>query len=238
MYRTRKHFFSALWHGLFAVALIAGVIGTANSLKAQSRERAGDNSTPQEPIARRPLASSSDSQGKTIVTSPSATTAVTAAQTRAWSSAGSDGSMDQTSAALAQLKSFAVSFQPTLTGSINIKYNITAVEGINSFCPATQSNIKVRFRNSDPSGVQSRLTFDIHSSSITAGGDNIVYSFNSDGKSFGSVFTTFTDASAPIDFDFTNNIYWIDATIRRDSAALYVDLGSIQIWESAGTPCP
>ena len=43
---------------------------------------------------------------------------------------------------------------------------------------------------------------------------------------------------APIDFNFSTNMYWIEATIFRSIASEFSDLGSIQIWESDGTPCP
>jgi hypothetical protein len=41
-----------------------------------------------------------------------------------------------------------------------------------------------------------------------------------------------------LDFDFANNVYWIEAQISRTNAAAAVELGSIQIAETAGTTCP
>ena len=238
MFRTRTHFLSALVKISLAVAFAALVIGATNSsLKAQSRERVGDNSTPQEPIRRRPLDSSSEPQGKAIVTSPSATTVVTAAQTRAWTSAASTGTMDEASAAIAQLKNFTVTLLPGATGTVQIRYNITAVDGINSFCPASQSTIRVRFRNHDITGALSQVSFEIHATDLNTGGNTIIYSFDSNGKSVGSAFVTVTDFPA-IDFDFTTKAYWIEATVSRSNSALFADLGTIQIWESAGVACP
>jgi hypothetical protein len=82
-----------------------------------------------------------------------------------------------------------------------------------------------------------KVSFDIHYTNITAGGNNIIYSFDSNGRGNAAAFTTATD-TAPIDFDFGTNIYWIEATLFRSDPNALADLGSIQIWEGAGTACP
>jgi hypothetical protein len=236
MYQTRKRFLSVRL--FLAVAFVPGIIAAPDtSVKAQNRERVGENveRIDSQPSVDRTLAP--NGQGKSIVLTPSSPAVVSPAQAQSWSTATSDGSMDQASAAIAQLKSFSVTFQTGLTGTIHIKYNITATNGINAFCPATQSTIRVRYRNVDNSGVSSRVSFELRSSSLSAGGNNLLYTFSSDGVSNGSSFTTFS-TTQPIDFDFTNNVYWIDATLFRSNSALFADLGTIQIWENSGTPCP
>src|SRR6267142_2524509 len=72
-----------------------------------------------------------------------------AQSSRAWTSAGSTGTVDEDSTA------------------------ITQVDGISRFCPATTSQVRVRFRNGDNSGATAKTSFDIHSSNITGGGNNI-----------------------------------------------------------------
>ena len=81
------------------------------------------------------------------------------------------------------------------------------------------------------------MTYEIRTSSISAGGNTVIYTFDSNGRGGGSAFKTATE-TMPIDFNFTTNMYWIEATLFRSSAAEFSDLGTIQIWEAAGTPCP
>lgn len=156
---------------------------------------------------------------------------------RSWSAAGATGTVDDDSVATAQLKNFAVTLQPGVNGTVHIRYNITAVDGMNQYCPATASTVKVRFRNSDNSGNTAKVTFDIKSTNVLSGGSNVLYSFSSNGIGAGTAFTTFT-ATPALDFDFAQNVYWIEATLTRSVATEFADIGSIQIWESAGTACP
>jgi len=161
-----------------------------------------------------------------------------AQSSRAWTSAGSTGTVDEDSTAIAQVRNFTVTLNPGATGSVHVRYNITAVDGITRFCPATTSQIRVRFRNGDNTGATAKTSFDIHSTNITAGGNNIVYSFDSNAKGNGGSFTTFTDSAAALTFDFSTNVYWIEATITRSDPNQFADLGSIQIFETAGGACP
>jgi hypothetical protein len=162
---------------------------------------------------------------------------VSPAQNRAWTSASSTGAVDEDSAAIVQLKNFTVTLLPGATGSVHVRYNITATAGISAFCPATQSTFQVRYRNSDTTGTHTKVFVELHSTNISSGGNVNVYTFITNGLPAGSSFMT-ASATPAIDFDFSTNIYWIDATIFRDDPNLFADLGSIQIWENAGTPCP
>ena len=78
---------------------------------------------------------------------------------------------------------------------------------------------------------------EIHRTHILTGGNDIIYSFNSNGVGAGGSFTM-VSALPSIDFDFSNYIYWIEGTAFRDQATQFADLGAIQIYECAGTPCP
>src|SRR5215813_264972 len=159
------------------------------------------------------------------------------ASARSWTLAGSTGQHDEDSAGIVRYNSFGVNIANGQTGSLHMRYNLTAVEGLARLCPATLSTIRTRFRNSDNGGNTARLTYEIHTSSIAAGGNTILYTFDSNGRGGGQAFKTATEL-APIDFNFNTNMYWIEATIFRSVAAEFSDLGSIQIWESDGTPCP
>ncbi len=159
------------------------------------------------------------------------------APVRPWTSAGSTGALDEDSVAIARFNSFAVNLQAAATGAVHIRYPITAVEGISRLCPAEFSTIRTRFRNSDTNGNVAKVSYEIHASNISSGGNIVIHSFSSNGRGGGNTFKSATQTVA-IDFDFTNNMYWIEATIFRSSVAEYADLGVIQIWESAGrTAC-
>ncbi len=159
------------------------------------------------------------------------------APVRPWTTAGSTGQVDEDSLALVRFNSFGVNLKDGSTGSVHIRYNITATEGIAKLCPANLSVIRTRFRNSDNGGTTARLTYEIHSSNINAGGNTVIYTFDSNGKGSGSGFKSVTETQ-PIDFDFSTNMYWIEATMFRSIATEFSDLGTIQIWEAGGTPCP
>lgn len=162
---------------------------------------------------------------------------VTVKPPRYWSTTGSTGTTDEDSIAIVGHDDFAAQLKTGVMGTGTVRYNITATRGISSYCPATSSTVNTRFRNSDNTGTNSKLTFEIHRSSILGGGNDVIYSFNSNGLGAGNAFTT-VSAAPNIDFDFSTYIYWIEATLLRNSAAEFVDLGSIQIYENAGTPCP
>lgn len=162
---------------------------------------------------------------------------VTVKPPRYWSTTGSSGTTDEDSTALLSHDDFAAQLKDGLTGTATVRYNITATRGISAYCPATSSTVNVRFRNSDNSGTTAQVKFEIHRTSILNGGNDIIYTFNSNGLGTGSAFTSIS--SAPnIDFDFSNYIYWIEGTVFRSVATQFADLGSINIYENAGTPCP
>ena len=115
---------------------------------------------------------------------------------RPFTLASSVGTVDEDSTAIVQLRNFTVTLLPAATGSVHIRYNIIAVDDISRFCPATQSVVKVRFRNSDNSGATAQVSFDIHQTNVTSGGNNIIYSFNSNGRGAGTSFTTAVDSRA------------------------------------------
>jgi len=168
---------------------------------------------------------------------PSCNFNVTVRPPRYWTSAGSTGSPDEDSFAKLMFDPFSTRLRDGVTGTGTIRYNITATDGISAFCPATQSTVNVRFRNSDNTGAHAQVKFEIYRTNVASGGNDIIYSFNSNGLGAGSSFTS-ASIAPNIDFDFSHYIYWIEATVFRDNAAQFADIGGIEIFESAGTPCP
>jgi hypothetical protein len=162
---------------------------------------------------------------------------VTVLTPRPWTSAGSTGTIDEDSLSKIAVQNFTARFVNGQIGTGTIRYNITATRGISTYCPATQSVVNVRFRNSDNTGTHAQVKFEIHRSNIVTGGNDVIFSFNSNGLGAGNAFTT-ASIAPNIDFDFGNYVYWIEGTVFRDDAGQSADLGSIEIYESAGTLCP
>ena len=134
---------------------------------------------------------------------------------------------------------FVLGFKAGTTVTITARYNITPTRDISRFCPATSSRIAIRFRDQDDAGTAERVLLTIHQMNIASGGDRTISTFDSNVASqpAGSAFQTFT-TEAPIDFDFSTGVYWIDAQISRSDANAFVNLASVQIFESDGTSCP
>lgn len=166
---------------------------------------------------------------------------VAAPLTGGWSTAGSTGTIDEDSTAIASLANFTVGFDPAgaATGTINIRYNVTAVGGLDRFCPATQSSLAVRFRDSDGPGTAVQVLVTIRRTSVSTGGNEVIATFDSNSSGFGAdtAFHTGVVTFAK-DFDFSDNVYWAEAQITRGSAASLANLGSIGVTETSGTPCP
>ncbi|MCU1263814.1 MAG: hypothetical protein JWM21_132 [Acidobacteria bacterium] len=173
----------------------------------------------------------------TTTSGPSCNFTVTVHPPRYWSSTGATGTADEDSSSIVSFDDFAAQLKDGLTGTATVRYNITAVQGVSAYCPATQSVVNVRFRNSDNTGTHAQVKFEIHRTSVLNGGNDIIYSFNSNGVGAGNAFTT-VSAAPSIDFDFSNYVYWVEGTIFRDQTTQFADLGDIQIYESLGTPCP
>jgi hypothetical protein len=169
-----------------------------------------------------------------------------AAPLRPWTTEGSVGTIDTASTATAVLNDFgftlATSAVPGASkgGTAIARYNITAVDGVSNFCPATQSNVLVRFRNQDNSGATSRVSFTINARSMATGAKSTIFTFSSNGNSVPGQQSTLATFTPAIDFDFPRNTYWIEATVfasKPQQPNLSPALQSVQIWESAGTPC-
>jgi len=158
---------------------------------------------------------------------------------RPWTTTGSSGTIDADSLSSAAVTNFVLGFKAATTGTVIARYNITPTKDLSRFCPASSSRITIRFRDEDDVGSVEQVLLTIHSTNILSGGDTTIFTFDSNASSqpAGAAFQTFT-TDAPIDFDFSQNVYWIDARISRSNANGFVNLGSVQISESNGTVCP
>jgi hypothetical protein len=158
---------------------------------------------------------------------------------RPWTAVGSAGTIDEDSLSSASVSNFVLGFNPGTTGTITARYDIKSTRDISRFCPATSSHIAIRFRDSDNVGSAARVLLTIHQTNIASGGNTTIFTFDSNvsAQPLGLAFQTFA-TDAPISFDFSTNIYWIEAQISRSDANELVNLGSMQIYETDGTSCP
>jgi hypothetical protein len=155
---------------------------------------------------------------------------------QAWTAAASTGTIDEDSLAIAEVKNFTVSLKPGLTGTVTTRLNVTSTNGASSFCPATSLMLKIRYRQSDASGTLAKVTFELHQTNISTGGNTVIVPTPLGFSSGGSFFTI--SGNFGVDLDFANNIYWIEIKVFRSDPAQFADFGSVQVWEAAGTACP
>jgi hypothetical protein len=99
----------------------------------------------------------------------------------------------------------------TPLGNYILRYNVVAVDGLFN---GANDTLTVRFR--DP-GPESRVLVQLKRANITAGGFEIVATFDSDLEPNAPAFTT----SGPIPFvhvfDFNNFAYWLEVTLTRNT---------------------
>jgi hypothetical protein len=155
-----------------------------------------------------------------------------------WNSAGSRGAVDEEDLTRAELSATDVALKSGQTGTVRVRYNITAVDGISAFDPAGSSGLKIRFQDTDGTGADARVFFTIRRTNITTGGNEVVFTFDSNAHPPGGLaFQTVELCEAGLDFDFTQYVYWIEAEVSRAEAAQQAALGSIEILENPGA-CP
>ena len=173
-----------------------------------------------------------------------------------WTVTGSTGTVDEDDLSIADVNFNFVGHKTGKTGTVNIRYNIVAIEGANqgdccagsrpalnlpnrllggSFNGAHQ--IRVRYRDSDGHAAPTQVKFSIKQVSIFNGGETTLYTFDSNtkGQDIGDtqLFTeTDCEAGFDFDFDFSQYAYYIDAEVTRTSASAVARISLIQITET------
>ena len=147
--------------------------------------------------------------------------------------------VDEDSLATAAFDDFDFGLASGQTGTVTARYNVTAIRGISAFCPATQSTVRIRFRDSDGAGTAEQVLVTIHQTNVLAGGNTTIFTFDSNAAGFPADAAFHTAVLTPaIDFDFARNIYWIEVQVSRSDSAAFANASKMDIWESVGTPCP
>jgi len=233
VYKTNKHYPPVFVFFALLFTLTLGFLAPLNrSASAQSKSGSLNN-------AVWTVEKTAPGEKENEISTPNAP--LIAPVDRAWTTVGSAGTIDEDSLAIARVQNFTLNFLPSATGTITVRYNITATDGMTSFCPGTFAMVRMRYRNSDPTGMTSKYSWELHSSNISTGGNTTLVTFASTiSSSFsnGAAFLTVTGTLGSVDFDFANNVYWLEAKIFRSDPAQFSDIGPFQFWESAGTPCP
>jgi hypothetical protein len=151
---------------------------------------------------------------------------------------GSTGTVDDDSIAIADVNNFVAGVKSASTGTVNIRYNLPVTPNL-SATGSTFRAFRIRYRDSDGAGTGDRVVFTVHTTDISAGGNTIVFTFDSNLEPpTGVSFTTVTkcDNTAGTDFDFSTKGYWIEAAITKSVTTDSVQLGHIQIFKT--TSCP
>jgi hypothetical protein len=156
----------------------------------------------------------------------------------AWTTVGSAGTVDEDSLGIVDLKNFTVGLADTKTGTVTIRYPITATRGL-TCTPVTDYVIVLRYRDSDGPGTTARVFFTIRSTDRSIGGNTTEFTFDSNVfPSTGSAFSSIGISAVITPLDFANKSYWIEAQISRTDPLAFANLGSIGFFgRNGGTPC-
>jgi hypothetical protein len=146
--------------------------------------------------------------------------------------------MDEDTFTRASLNNFEFAFAGTNTGTVTARANITETFGISPFCQATASGIKVLYHDSDGVGTNAQVFFEIRKSNILTGGNTVVYTFDSNAHAATTDPSSWVENAAGVDFDFVNNVYWIEVKLTRVGTGDSAKLGVVQIYEATGPACP
>ena len=156
-----------------------------------------------------------------------------------WTTVGSAGTVDEDSLGIVDLRNFTVGLSGTNTGTVTVRYPITATRGL-TCTPVTDYVVVVRYRDSDGPGSTARIFFTIRSTDSSVGGNTTEFTFDSNVfPATGNAFQSIGISAAIAPLDFANRVYWIEAQISRSNPAAFANLGSIAFFGRNGaTPCP
>jgi hypothetical protein len=155
-----------------------------------------------------------------------------------WTTVGSGGTVDEDSVGIVDLNNFTVGLKAGLTGTVTIRYPITATRGL-TCTPVTDYVVVLRYRDSDGSGTTARVFFTIRSTDSSIGGNRVEFTFDSNiFPATGSSFTSIGISALITPLDFANRVYWLEAQVSRIDAAAFANLGSVAFFgRNGGTPC-
>lgn len=145
----------------------------------------------------------------------------------AWTTAGSSGATeDESNPARPTYTNQTASLNPgSPAGTYILRYDITATVNLTG-SGATNTRLRVRFRDE---GDGSRVIVAILRSPVNGGVATVGTTFDSDSFTPGSGFQTQEITFPAATFDFVNNVYWLEVTMTKASAANQPGFGLAQI---------
>jgi uncharacterized repeat protein (TIGR01451 family) len=111
------------------------------------------------------------------------------------------------------------------SGTYVLRYNITATNNLIAIGLAN-TRLRVRYRDE---GAGSRVVVKIMQANINGGSTQIGTLFDSDAFAPAGGYQTQEVVMAALTFDFTNNVYWLEVTLTKDSVSNQPGFGSAQI---------
>lgn len=147
-----------------------------------------------------------------------------AAQTQAWTSVGSDGTIDRASLGLYATSTAALGFQPAPTGSVVARYNVTNAFG-GGFTDTPPWNIfEMTYFDNSPSSLVSATLFEVDR---CTGAITVVCSMNSVDAA-GNTCTRCTFATGAI--NFATSHYVVEVKVSRSLNTVNPQLIALRIF--------
>jgi uncharacterized repeat protein (TIGR01451 family) len=145
---------------------------------------------------------------------------------RAWTTTGDSGvTEDESNPARPTYTNFTASaLSGSPAGTYVLRYNIHAIDGLKG--PGANTRLRVRFRDD---GAGSRVTVAIVRSGIEGGLATLGTLFDSNAYAPSNGFQTQEITFPAVTFDFTQNSYWLEVTLVKDSPTNQPGFGSAQI---------
>jgi uncharacterized repeat protein (TIGR01451 family) len=145
---------------------------------------------------------------------------------RAWTTAGDSGvTEDESNPARPTYTNFTASARSgSPAGTYVLRYNIQATDGLKG--PGANTRLRVRFRDE---GAGSRVTVAIRQSSLAGGVSTLGTVFDSNAFTQSTGFQTREITFPAVTFDFTQNTYWLEVTLSKDSSTNQPGFGAAQI---------
>lgn len=145
------------------------------------------------------------------------------AQLRMWTSVGSAGTVDEADAALASFNGAVASVKSTKTGTLNIRYNVVAVDGLFG---GDGIYLLMRFRDT---GAGARVVARLKRVNLATGVTTTLLTADSDAVAGNPDFQVGEVSNCSGGPDFFANAYFVDVEITKTSETANPGLGALQV---------
>jgi hypothetical protein len=133
------------------------------------------------------------------------------AQLHCWTSVGSAGTVDEADLGVVALSTDRAAVKPaTIAASVELRYNIVAIEGLFPGACKTKT-LMIRYADN---GNKAQVIVRLHTFNIKTGVSSILAEFNSNDKDPSNVAQA-KDVTFDTDFNFETNIYYIEVQLIK-----------------------